>query len=107
MRFDRGMFFLLGLLWLVGSVAGADKEREAVPSADAQAKAEKLIKDLFKADYARFRPADRLALSTKLLQQAVETKDDPAARYVLLQEASRLAARAGALQQALKAVQEL
>jgi hypothetical protein len=107
MRLSRGPLFLLGLLLVVGPVFAADKEREAVPSPEAQDKALKLIKDLFKLDYAKTRATDRLALSVKLLQQATDTKDDSAARYTLLQEASRLAARAGSLEQALKAVQEI
>jgi hypothetical protein len=51
--------------------------------------------------------ADRLVLAGKLFQQGVETKEDLAARYVLLREAAVLAAKASALQQALLAVNEI
>jgi hypothetical protein len=77
-----------------------------VPDMASQVKAEKLIKDLFKGEYAKRRTSDWLDLSEKLLQQAADTKDDPAARFVLLREARDLAARAGDLNQALRAVDE-
>jgi hypothetical protein len=96
----------LGLLLLAGTLGYAD-ERAPVPEAEAQAKAEKLIKDLFKADYAKRRPADLQDLANKLLQQAGETMDDPTARFVLLREARDLAARAGDAELALKAADEL
>src|SRR5262249_42509734 len=57
-----------------------------VPDPAALAKAEKVIRELYKDDYARSKPAELAALSTKLLQQFAETKDDPAAQYVLLTE---------------------
>jgi tRNA A-37 threonylcarbamoyl transferase component Bud32 len=81
--------------------------RTPVPDAAAQEKVDKLIKDLFKDDYAKKAPADKLALSAKLLEQAGETKDDAAARFVLLREARDLAAQAGNLEEALKTVDEL
>lgn len=81
-------------------------KKQPVPAADAQAKAEKLIKELFKDDYAKKKPADMLALSAKLLDQAKETKDDPTARFVLLREARDLAGQAGDLPQALRVVDE-
>jgi hypothetical protein len=77
-----------------------------MPDAEAQTKAEKLIKDLFKDDYAKKNSSDLLALATKLLEQARETKDDPAAKFVLYREARDLAARAGEPGQALQIVNE-
>jgi hypothetical protein len=96
----------LGLMLLAGSSLRAD-DRAPVPDADAQTKAEKLIKDLFKADYAKRRASDMLELAAKLLQQAEETMDDPTSRFVLLREARDLAARAGDPDLALKAIEEL
>ena len=97
---------VLGLLW-GGPDLRADDERLAVPSRADQAKAEDLVRDLFKTDYRKTRRADQLVLSARLLEQGLETKDDPAGRYVLLREAAILAARAGALEQGLSAVNEL
>lgn len=82
-------------------------ERAKVPDAKDQEKAEAVIKDLFKAEYSKTKAADKLELATKLFEQGVETKDDPASRFVLLRESMNLAAAAGDLTQALKAGDEL
>lgn len=107
MRSRRITWLFLGFLLVAAAALAAEPDRAAVPSPAAQAQADKLIKDLFKDDFARTKPADRLSLSAKLLQQGLETKDDPAARYVLFREAALLATRAGDVEQALKAVNEL
>jgi hypothetical protein len=77
------------------------------PDAAAQKAAEAQIRDIFKAEYARHAPADQQALAAKLLQQAVETKDDPVGRFVLLREARDLAAQAGDAATALAAVDRM
>ncbi len=75
------------------------------PDAEAQSRAEKRIKDVYKADYAKAKlPADRAVLAEKLLAQAHETKDDLAARFVLFREARDIAAEAGAVQVSLETI---
>jgi hypothetical protein len=81
-----------------------DKEKAAVPEAADQQKAEKTIKELFQAEYAKTKQADRLALANKLLMEADGSNDDPAAKYVLLREARDLAAKAGDAGLAMTAV---
>jgi WD40 repeat protein len=82
--------------------------RAAVPDSDAQDKARKLVRDLFKRDYARItKSADRAALAAKLIQKAMDTKDDPTARFVLLREACDLAAQAGDIPAVIKAIDQL
>jgi hypothetical protein len=66
-----------------------------------------MVRDLFQADYAKRKPADLLGLAAKLRQLARDTKDDPAARFVLLREAQNLAAQAADPDTALKAIDEL
>jgi hypothetical protein len=83
----------------------AKDERSLVPEAASQEKAEKLIKELFKDEYARKTPRGRLSLAAKLVEEARETKDDPAARFVLMREARDLAAQAGDSSEAIKAVE--
>jgi len=83
-----------------------DKKLE-VPDDAAQKEAEKTIRGIFKDDYAKRAPADRLALAKNLLRQGVETKDDNAARYVLLRDSQDLAARGGDLDTAFRAVDEM
>jgi hypothetical protein len=97
---------LVGSIWAgVWSVRADD--RAPVPSTEQIAKAEELIRDLFKSDYSKARTADRQALAYKLLQQAKETKDDPSARYVLLREARDIAARVGDATIAMEAAGEI
>jgi hypothetical protein len=88
--------------------AGPPKpDRPPEPDARAKTTAEVLIRDIYKVDYARRSPADQQALAAKLIQQAAETKDDPAAQFVLLREARDLAAQAGDPATALDAVDKL
>ncbi len=79
-----------------------------IPDAAAQAASLKLVRDLFKADYAsaKLAPA-KLKLSRKLLEQGIETRDNPAARYVLFIEARDLAVDAGDARAALGVVDEI
>jgi serine/threonine protein kinase len=78
-----------------------------VPDEARQARAEKLIKEVFQPEYAKKAAADRRALGVRLLKQGKETRDDLDARYVLFREASSLAAQAGDVATAFRAVDEL
>src|SRR5262245_22729283 len=91
----------------VGLAAGNADEKTAVPATGDVAKAEKLIKDIFKVEYAKTKPSDRFDLAAKLLEQAADTKDDKAACYVLLREAREVAARAGEATLAMQAAEEM
>lgn len=88
-------------------LSGVQEKRKPIPDAAAQKESLKLIRDVFKDDYARRGSTDRQALARKLLQQGLETKDDPVAQYVLLQESRSMAAEVGDLATALGAVEEL
>ncbi|MDB5308872.1 MAG: hypothetical protein JWO38_3074 [Gemmataceae bacterium] len=66
--------------------------------------AEKTIRDVHKADYAKKKPAEQVDLARKMLKEADETTDNPAARFVLYREARDLAARGGDVPLALEAV---
>lgn len=82
--------------------------RKPVPDAAAITAATELIKDLFKAEYAAARkPEQKVELAGKLYDQATKTGDDPAAAYVLLEEARDLATAGGDLKIALQAVAKL
>jgi hypothetical protein len=76
------------------------------PEADRQ-RAEKEIRDLFKAEYARRAAEDRQSLAARLLRESKGTREDAAARYVLLAEAVDLAAKAGDPTTALAAVEQM
>src|SRR5262245_915178 len=78
----------------------------AVPPKSDQDKARKLLRELFADEFSKKTPADAKRLSANLLAQARETRDDPAARFVLFQEARDAAVRAGELASALAIVEE-
>ncbi|MBL8792404.1 MAG: NPCBM/NEW2 domain-containing protein [Planctomycetia bacterium] len=92
---------------LVPALAEEPAKKLPAPDAATQAAAEKLIKNLFKDDFAKKKPAELLALSAKLLEQAQETRDDAAARFVLFREARDLAPQAGELPRALAVIERL
>jgi hypothetical protein len=78
-----------------------------IPDLTRQREAEKAIKDVFKTDYAKRSPQDIQAFARKLLQQALESQDDPAAHFVLLRESRDLALQCGDLETALSAISTL
>src|SRR5438552_2416218 len=92
-----------------GSLESQDSagERLAVPDSETQKEKEKLIRGIFKEEFAKSTAADKLSLSKKLFQQGVETKDDPPTRFVLFREARDLAAEAGDPGLSLKAIDQL
>ena len=66
-----------------------------MPPDEAQRKAAlDVIKDLYKGEYAKTRPVDRIALADLLLAKAREVKDNPTDRYVLLKESADPSVRA-------------
>jgi hypothetical protein len=81
-----------------------EPKRRPIPDKEAQVKVLKVIKDLYKADYAKRKPEDLLELAAKLLQEAADTKGDPTVRFVLLREARDVAAQAGNTAMCLEAV---
>src|SRR6185503_16161726 len=78
--------------------------RAAVPDAAKQKEVQKLIKDLFKDQYAKKAPADRKLLARALLDQAGKASDDRAAQWVLYQEAVDAALQGGDLKTAFEAI---
>lgn len=69
-------------------------KRAVVPDAARVKEAEKAVKDVFKAEYARKGAADRATLA-KLLLQSATGQSNPAERWVCLAQAQELAAQAG------------
>jgi len=77
------------------------------PDATLQKDKLKLVRDLFKDEYAKRAPADQIALAKKLLAKGLETEDDAPARFILLREARDLASAAGDVDAGLQAVDAL
>jgi hypothetical protein len=82
-------------------------KKDPPPDAAKQSEAEKVIKEVYRADYAKVKPVERAALAGKLVQKAVETKDDSVGRFVLLREARELATGAADIPTALLAIGHL
>jgi hypothetical protein len=97
---------LLFLLIRGGMIQEKDS-RAPIPEAGARKEAQKLIRSVFKEEFSKSAPADRQSLARKLLSQALETRDDLPAQYELLQESRGLAAEAGDVHTAIRAVEEL
>lgn len=88
---------LLASPWLVVALAQGDgpATRPAVPPAADQARAQRLIHELFRKEYAGTTADDRRQLARLLLAESAKMADDPAARYVLLDESRQAAAACG------------
>lgn len=72
----------------------AAEGRAPLPEATKVKEAEKSVKEIFKAEYARKAAADRATLA-KLLLQSAAGQPSPAERWVCLTQAQELAAQAG------------
>ncbi|MGD0091836.1 MAG: hypothetical protein ABSE73_18130 [Planctomycetota bacterium] len=100
------LFVLAGALFACALAQGEDT-RLPVPPEGLLKEAEKTIKDLFKAEFAKAKTVDKAEFAQKLLQAGVETKDDPITRYALLREAAAQAAQAGEAATAVKVITEM
>jgi len=99
-----GTFFLASVAFVA---AQTNDVRHEIPAKESVAKAEKLVKEIFKADYLKTKPADRAAFAKSLFDRADESKDDEVARYVFLREARDVAGKGGDLPLYLTAAKKL
>lgn len=92
------------LLAFLAASRTAQESRTPVPDSAAQKEAQKTIRDIFKQEYSKRLPADRLALARKLEEQAQQTKDDPTSQYVLWAEARDLYLELGDVESAFAVI---
>jgi hypothetical protein len=100
----------LAVLFGVSQVHGqAGPKKHPVPSREAIDKANALVGELYRNELIKALNdrATKVSLATTFLNEARDTNDDPAARYVLLREAALLAAGGGDASVALLALDEL
>ncbi len=107
LRFVAMTICCLGIAGLTKSISVGADDRLAVPVGDELAKGLMNVREVFKADYAKTKAADRRALAAKLYQQGKATTDDASARYVLLLQARDIAAKSGDPATAMFAADEL
>ena len=90
-------------------MSAAGGKKDPVPPQLAQQKAVKLIQELYKDELTRAAKENgaKSQLAATFLQEARDTNDDSAARYVLLDLAGLYASEAGDAPTALQAVEEL
>ncbi len=98
---------LLGLAMGDAARAAPVPALPAPPSTAAQTAAEKLIKDVYKAEFTKTATSDKEALATKLLEEGKSTNSDMASKFVLLRDARDLASEAGDVDTAMAAVDAL
>jgi hypothetical protein len=104
--------FLLCLLIIGGAALcfaqPTPSKRLPIPDQEEQAKAKELLRDIYKDDFAKAtKPAQKLVLASRLLVDAIATKDAPAERYVLLKITSDLAAATGSADVSTRALDEI
>lgn len=88
--------------------AEAALQRLAVPSDAAQEEALKLVREVYKKEYATAKTAaEVLALARKMIDQAAKSTNDPAGCFVLLRTARDIAAKAGDAEVPLTAVEQM
>jgi hypothetical protein len=92
--------------WIL-ALGAHSQDRAPEPDANTQKEKLKIVKDLFKDEYAKKSPADQSALAKQLISRGVETASDPGAQYVMLREARDVAASAGDVETAMRATDEL
>ncbi len=81
-------------------------KRAAIPDAPSQKEAERLLKDLFKEQYAKKTPADRQALARALLDQARRSQGDPVSIWVTCREARDVASQVCDVRTIIAAIEE-
>jgi hypothetical protein len=90
-----------------GANVTSPAKKLAVPAAKAQLRALDQIKEVFATEYqAATSATSKQALAAALFNQAAKTEKDSAARFVLLRQSQELAAAAGDVEFALKALDE-
>ena len=106
-RFRSQIVAVFVLISCTFAIEAAPPERVPVPADDVQKKVETDVRALYRTEYSKKSAADLKALAAKLFQLGLETKGDPASRFVLFREAKDLAAKAADPVQMLKAITQL
>jgi hypothetical protein len=104
-----GLTFL-GLILQPASFSAGEEppNKVAVPGANAQAEARKLVKEVYGKELAGAKTTDqKKALAEKLFQLAKENRNDLTGRFVLLRFAKDIAVQAADCETALMAIEEM
>ncbi len=107
--FFSGLVLLVALhaapAWAeVATQPATEAAETAFPRGQLVAAAERLVASIYKDELASSQISVRLELARKLLKQGIETRDDTAARYVLLRDARDMATALGDAATACRAI---
>jgi hypothetical protein len=98
---------LMATLVLRGPLQAQDDQRVPVPEPAALKDSQKLVREVYREDFAKKSPSDRVTLARKLLEEAGKSKNDPVAVYVLLSEGRDAASEGGNIGLAFQAIEDL
>lgn len=100
--------FLVAVVLSTGLGTAWAQGKTAVPDATAQARAQELIRDVYGKEYDTAKTsAQRIELARKLLDQATDSRQDPASHFVLLRVAKNVAVLAGDAETAIEALDRI
>lgn len=104
-RCEKVAIRLLFVLVVIGNSAQPALARRPVPPAEAQEAVERAIRKTYGDDYAKAKShPEKVTLAAQLRRMAEDSQEAPFRQYVLLRQASKVAAEAGEADQALAAV---
>lgn len=96
------------LVLVIPTTLCAQPKRVAVPDEAVLNTSKKVVAEAYKREYTAAKTApQKQAFARKLLADAEQTKDDPAARYAMLQVARNVAADIGDIELAMQVVQKI
>ncbi|MFC1596952.1 hypothetical protein ACFL5Q_03295 [Planctomycetota bacterium] len=99
---------LVVVVLVAGAAFALAQERAPAPDAAAQARAQRLLRDVYGEEFdAAKTSAQKTELAKKLLDQAAKSKADPASHFVLLRVAKDVAVLAGDAETALEAARRI
>lgn len=99
--------FLLSSITAGAWAAPAANPPLAIPTEAQRTKTIRLVREIYKSQYADRTAEGGKKLALTLLKDAAATQDDPVARYVMLSEAREIAGDAGEINVSLRAVVNL
>ncbi|MDB5307539.1 MAG: hypothetical protein JWO38_1741 [Gemmataceae bacterium] len=100
--------YRIAALWLLSiTLPGSGAEKQPVPPKAEQDPIRTRLKTRFKTEYTKVDRSATVALAVKLVERAAEEKENHATRYVMLTEATILAARGGEIDIAVRAARRI
>lgn len=114
MKSGRATLLCITLLSLLGAAPAPapvvkipHKDPLLIPEPTDIASAERRVREIYASDFAKRSASEKIDLANRLIAVALETNDNPAARYVLISQSINLAASAADVALAMQAIDRL